>query len=140
VVLGDGKYNGTYTVDSGAITLSTAASVVHVGLAYTSEIRTLPPIVNTKAGSLMDETKRVSNVALKVFETDGIEVGPDEDSLIPVPFDTDSVPTGCADRLFDGLTKDIAVDSRHSKEPTILIRQSKPLPMTVSAIIKQLEV
>lgn len=141
VALGDGKKNGTtYTVSGGAITLSSAASVVHVGLAYDSEIETLPPIIDTKQGSFVDEKKRISSVSLKVFETDGISVGPDKDNLVTVPFDTESVPTGNADRLYDGVTKSIPINGTYEKEPTILIKQSNHLPMTVSAIIKQIEV
>lgn len=141
IALGDGKKNGTtYTVSSGAITLSAAASVVHVGMSYNSDIETLPPIIPINSGSLMAEAKRISNVAMKVYETDGISVGPDEDNLIDVNFVTDTVPTGCADRLFDGLIDEVAVTGSHKKEPTILIRQANPLPMTISAIIKQVEV
>lgn len=52
-ILADGQVMPRQTVQNGQITLSTPASVVHVGLPYTARLRTLSGDINTDSGSVL---------------------------------------------------------------------------------------
>jgi len=138
-VVGDGLPLDDATVASGAITLSQAASVVHAGLEYTCDLETLPPAIPLQSGSSQGETKQVNGVVIRVFESLGFKVGPHEDDLIEVPVTDDTGPYNQEVPLFSG-EKDVAIDDVHETEPTILIRQDQPLPLTILGITKQLEI
>jgi hypothetical protein len=130
-VLADGEYVGTKTVSSGEITLNSSASVVQAGLAYNSNVETLGIEVQTDNGTIITRPKLVNTVWLSVYETQGIQAGPNTSRLKDVQ--------DCASQLYDGDAQ-ILMDSGWEQNGRIYIRQADPLPMTILAITPQLDV
>ena len=129
-VLADGEYIGTKTVASGQITLTTAASVVQVGLPYDSVVETLGIEVQTNNGTIITRPKLVNTVWVSVYETQGIQVGPNADRLKNLP--------DCANDLYTGDAR-ILMDTGWEQNGRIYIKQSKHLPMEILAITPQLD-
>ncbi|MAE81630.1 MAG: hypothetical protein CMB80_02755, partial [Flammeovirgaceae bacterium] len=82
IALADGNLVTGLTVSSGAITLTDAASVIHVGKSYTGTLTSLP--LNISADSL-SKKKNVKQIAIRVENTRGLFVGPDADNLEEYP-------------------------------------------------------
>lgn len=133
-VVADGIYIGTKVIDTGGdftVALATAASKVHIGYTYTSDLEPTPPTFALGSGTADGATKRISGTTVRFLETIGGEVGSKTATLVDVEYET-------GDELYTG---DKAVDfsSDSSGSPSILIRQSKPLPMTVLAVINEVD-
>ncbi len=139
-ILADGEDVSGKTVTSGSITLGRSASVIHVGLSYTSDIETLPPTIFTQQGSLQGALMQYKNLVLQIHESLGFSYGLDQDSLVPYEFADDSVPSGLPAPLFSGFTDEISFEGEDTREATMLIRQDQPLPLTVMAILSQVEI
>lgn len=138
-ILADGGQLASETVSGGEITLDRESSVVHIGLGYDCDIEILPPEIEIKTGTSQALTKRVSSVTLRLHKTVGGSLGPDEDNLIDIPMLDDTVPAGQPVPLFSGDTEPQSFEGTFTTQPTMMIRQDQPLPMTVSAIISTLE-
>lgn len=128
-VLADGKVIPGHTVSGGQITLAAAASKVHVGLAYSSDIETLNLELGESTTS-QGRKKAVRKVVLRCQDTKGFRVGPSVDKLT-VPNEWDKLAAG---ELFSG---DIEhrIKGDWNTEGSVFIRQSDPLPMTINAVI-----
>jgi hypothetical protein len=140
-VVADGAFVGYKTVLGGGFTLDDKASVVHYGYRYDSDLQTLPPRISDKSNTLQAVTKRIAALTVRCHETDGLKVSNPKggDTFIDIEYTRDDPPTGHPDYLFDGDSKEISFDGEFSTTPSVLIRQSDPLPATISAIIYQIE-
>ena len=130
-VVADGVSVGPKTVTGGAITLSTSASRVHVGLAYACTLETLD--ITTPQGNIRDKQKLINHVSLIVQDSAPFSVGPDSDHLVTyVP------PTGVADAsgMISGLV-DLRTICAWNKAGRVTVRQSNPAPLTVLALIPE---
>ena len=130
-VLADGACF-TRTVNAeGEITLDTAASKIHVGLPYTSVVETLRP--ERPQGTLQGINPVISEVAVRFNKSSGASlgaVGGEAYSLLP------------DHELFTG---DHAVNVDGGWSPgevtgAVRIEQTKPLPLTILALIPRIEV
>jgi hypothetical protein len=137
-MLGDGKWTQDLTVaDDGTIDLTdNKVSRAHVGLGYITDIQLLE--LESPRGTLQGRTKRTPSVTLRLEDTVGAVVGPDTDYLTEIKWREHEV-------LFDSnepLTGDkyIAFTGPWSKNWNVLIRQHGPLPLTLSAVIPDIEV
>lgn len=138
-ILADGSVMAPRVVSGGSITLDFAAELVHVGLGYDSDLETLPLSYETKSGPTIGRQCRIKNVVLRLYRSQGLLVGPDEDHLYDVPWRSSGDELGEALPLFSGLTDRIDVDAETSMEQSLLIRQDQPLPCTILAIIPDME-
>lgn len=131
VVLADGAVHPSKTVASGAITLDYEASVVHVGLGYTSSVKTLPLAEGGIIGTALGMPKRVVALILKLYKSLGISIGPDDDNMTQIPFRTTSDDMDAPPPLFTGdkTVKDFpgGWDTRGE----FVIKQTQPLPTTL---------
>ena len=132
-VLADGVVVTGKTVASGQITLASAASKVHVGLAYTAEIETL----NLEFGERMSSqgrTKAVRKVVVRCQNTKGFQIGPDSARL---------TTPNCWGKLAAGtvFTGDVEhrIKGDWATDGSVVIRQSDPLPLTVNAVVPFVE-
>ena len=130
-VLADGIYIGTKTVASNQITLDTAASVVHVGYKYNSDLEPMPPDYTTDVGTGEGSLKRIYRAVVRLFESNGGTVGSDASTLEAIEYDDSTV-------LFSG-DVEIPIDGSSERAPTVLIRQSDPLPLTISSVVMRVE-
>ena len=133
-ILADGAVRAPQAVASGAITLSSSASVVHVGLGYTSNMYTLRNAMGAKDGTAQAKTKRLHRVNIQVHSTLGGSVGPDADNLDPIILREGGDPMDTAVPLYTGYVE-IEWDGQYDKDAQVYYRQSQPLPTTIVAIL-----
>jgi hypothetical protein len=73
-VVQDGFYGGTYTVESGSITLDVAAEEVEIGLAYISTLVPVPPEVGTGQGTGQGNAMSAHEIVVRFQDTIGGKV------------------------------------------------------------------
>jgi hypothetical protein len=129
-VLADGAVVSSQPVIGGAITLPTAASVVHVGLPYNSDLQTLPQAYESAPAGGQGLMKNVSAVHVRVTQSSLIQAGPSFDKLTTYPARAVSDPYGSAPALRTGELR-MTVSPAWTTDGSICIRQDQPLPLTV---------
>lgn len=127
VALADGDVVTGLTVSGGAITLATAASTVHIGLAYTCDIETLN--VEDSRSTVQGKLKKISKVTLRLKDSRDFTIGPDSSRL------SDQRITS----LFSGDIEK-AIPATWNVNGRIFIRQADPTPLTVLAVIPDVTV
>lgn len=135
-ILADGAVHPDLTVSSGAITLSTAASKVHVGLQYNSDLKPLRLEAGASDGTAQGKLKRIHRLITRVHRTLGLKVGADASSLdLPKRLGRQaSDPMGTAPVLYSGDVEGTH-DSTYDTEGQVYYRQDQPLPATILAIM-----
>ena len=127
-ILADGAVHPQKTVSSGSITLDRAASVVHLGLPYESDLNTLPMALQIEAFG-QGRVKNLNHVWLRVLESSGIFAGPSADKLVEAKQRTVE-PYGTPPNL---KTQDIKImlTPQWQDNGQLFVRQTDPLPLTV---------
>jgi hypothetical protein len=137
--LRDGIVEGPFTVASGQITLSAQGSKIFVGLAYNCDIEPLDISVdpNDGQGDIGPDQKLVSSVIWEVDGTAGLMAGETFSDLIPwvAPMGYVTPAGGLANDLFV-----VPIDSSWNRYGRAVLRQSKPLPVSVLAVTRMVEV
>jgi hypothetical protein len=133
MALADGGVQGPLTVTGGQITLSAAASTVHVGLAYNGDAQTLPLATEALAAFGQGVVKNVNEVALRVLSSSNIQSGPSFERLTTAPTRTIADNWGAPPGLKTGIVR-FKISSQWQDDGSACIRQSAPLPMTVLAL------
>ena len=131
-VLADGVVVSGKTVSSGAISLTTAASKIHAGLAYTPEFETLDVVGQDDKGVLQGVIKRITNITISLIDSMGGVFGPSSSATDPIPYDNETEP-------FTGWTDDLSFDEGFDNTSTVYIKCDEPLPMEIAAILIDLE-
>jgi hypothetical protein len=119
----------TKTVASGSISLTDEAVYVRVGLPYTATLKTMPLALQVQAAS-HGQTKNINRAWVRVFESAGLQIGPDTDSLVPVESLTST-------KLTTGETR-TNIKGDWTDDGQIVIQQSQPLPATVVGLTLQI--
>lgn len=137
VILADGKDVDPQAVASdGSVTLSHPGGVVQAGLAYESDAETLDFNV-PGAPTIRAKTKTIPSVNVLLYQTRGLLVGPDEDHLDEVAQRLDEAyqdpNEATTDITITPIPTGINVSGR------VFIRQSRPLPVTILAILPDIE-
>jgi hypothetical protein len=134
-VLADGVVFDDAVVSSGAITLklatvTTTASVVHVGLAYTATLQTMRIEKQDVKGTSQGRKKRTNQVVFRLKDVKQYKYG--------------STPTGTLKEITESaLTsgdKEVEFVKGWDREGYITVKQEKPLPCTLVAIIAEVDV
>jgi hypothetical protein len=137
-ILADGATHPDKTVAQGRITLDRDASVVQVGLAYTSTLQTMKLEAGAADGTAQGKTKRISKVVFNFHQTLGGLYGASPDGTLDVlQFRTASDPLDAPPPLFDGMTRPLNWPMGYETAAAITVRQVQPLPMTLLAIMPQ---
>lgn len=132
--LADGAVQGPFTVSSGAITLTTAASRVHVGLKYNADFGSLdaPP------GEGKTRIRAVKQAWVELEASAGrIQAGPDFDHL-ETWSGNEAEESAATDGLVTGQAR-ILTTSRWGHGGRVCVRQSDPLPCTILAVSREVE-
>lgn len=134
MVLADGRVQGPFTVESGAVTLDDSASTIHVGLSFESLIETMPLAYAGEEGFGVGIMKNLSQVWLRIKQTLGVQAGPsfDEDDLRPLEEPEDDLLGGTPE-LRDGVVP-VDMSPAWNQDATVCIVQNQPLPMTLTGI------
>ena len=136
-ILADGATHPNKTVSSGAITLDRASKNVKVGLAFTSLLQTMRIDAGSQDGTSQGKTKRIYDITVRMYETIGIEVGPDLSEMERIPFRTSA---NLMDEGIPPFTGDKEVEFRGNYETDgfIFVRQTQPLPFTILSLYPRL--
>lgn len=130
-VVGNGVYAQTAVVSGGIITLDAAYSCMQVGLPYTSKLLPMKLEIVTSPGALFGQTKRITEVTARLYETLGCKIGTswtDYDEFVFV--DEDTAYSGDVDIEFDG---------DYETAGSVYIQSNEPTPITVLAIMVRFE-
>ena len=133
-ILANGAVQPTKTVSSGAITLSTPASIIHAGLPYTSKLVTMNLEAGSEDGTAQSKTKRIYQVTVRLYRSLGLEVGPENGSLDLVSFRDSADLMNSPPSLFTG-DKDVLYPQSHEASGNVEVQQTQPLPQTILALI-----
>jgi len=137
-ILANGFIVDGLTVASGEVTLPEAASIIHVGLPFKSELITLNLEAQTAAGTIQDKVRSIGSAMVRLENTNALWIGVDESKAEQVNFRTDEV-FGQPTRLLTGdkIQNFLAGDGSEAK---IYIKNEDPLPMTVLGIIPRVSI
>ena len=136
-VLADGATHPNETVSSGAITLDRSSKNVKVGLAYTSLLQTMRLDAGSQDGTSQGKTKRIYDITVRMYETIGIEVGPNLNDMERIPF------RSSANLMDEGIPpftgdKEIEFRGNYETDGFIYVRQTQPLPFTILSLYPRL--
>jgi len=136
-ILADGATHPNKTVSSGSITLDRSAKSVKVGLAYTSLLQTMRLNAGSQNGTSQGKTKRIYDITVRMFETIGVEVGPDLSNMERIPF------RSSADLMDEGIPpftgdKEVEFRGNYETDGFIFVRQTQPLPFTILSLYPRL--
>ena len=137
-ILANGAVDVDAVVDSnGDISLTSPASIVHVGLKIETEIQTLKPTLEINEAFGIGASKNVNRVWMIVYRSSGISAGPSLDKLTEYKQRTDEA-YGQATRLVSGLLEDMPIEPSWDSDGSIWLKQYHPLPLNLQAIVLEL--
>jgi hypothetical protein len=117
---------GTGVVTSGVLTLTTPASKVHVGLGFTTTIKTLPLSMMKVDAFGTGRQKNINQVWVRIFQSGAFKAGPSATDLRP------SLSPGAA-KLADDLVQ-VTLPASWDDDGQIFVEQDTPLPLTVAGL------
>jgi len=136
-ILAEGSTHPNKTVASGAITLDRETSKAHIGLSYNSDFETLRPDAGSKDGTSQGKLVRIHRVIVRFFQSLGGKFGPDTSNLDNFIYRKGGGAMDTAVPLYTGDVEE-EWDMDYSSDAHIFIRQDQPLPMTIEAIMPQM--
>ena len=136
-VLANGATHPERTVASGAISLARFVNKVKVGLAYTSILQTMRIDAGSQNGTSQAKTKRIYNITVRLYESIGVEVGPNLDNMESIPFRSSANPMDKSIPVFTG-DKEVEFRGNYETDGHIFVRQTQPLPLTVLSLYPEL--
>ena len=136
-ILADGATHPNKTVSSGSITLDRAATKVKIGLGYTSLLKTMRIDAGAQNGTSQAKTKRIYEVTARLYESVGVEIGPDLNNMERVPFRTSSDPMDQGIPPFTG-DKEVEFRGDYDTDGFMIVRQTQPLPLTILSLYPRL--
>lgn len=131
-VLADGSPVEGCTVNAGTISLPYPASIVHVGLPYTSVMAPMPIESDTQTGSTLGKQRAYGQCGLRLSASVGGKYGPSLDQLYDIPF----VPQNWGEAVppYSG-DVDIIPSGGMGTTSTLWLVQDRPMPFNVVAIV-----
>ena len=136
-ILADGATHPNKTVSSGSITLDRSATKVKVGLGYTSLLKTMRIDAGAQNGTSQAKTKRIYEVTARLYESVGVEIGPDLNNMERVPFRTSADPMDQGIPPFTG-DKEVEFRGNYDTDGFMIVRQTQPLPLTILSLYPRL--
>lgn len=129
-ILIDGAVHPAVTVEDGMIDLEWEGSVIHVGLPYTSTIKTLD--LEAGDGTGQGKVTHITKAMVRFYQSLGCKVGNGTTNDV-IPFRSWGDNFGEAPMMFTG-DKEVEFPSGHVKNKYIVIEQDQPLPLHVLGI------
>ncbi len=137
-ILGDGAVYPDAVVSEGAVAISYSCNVIHVGLPYTSIIKTSRLEAGAVTSSTQGLIKRIYKSIVRLWRSLGCQVGTEttQDTIL---FRDSSMAMDEPPTLFTG-DKEIAFPAGYTKNAQVYIKQAQPLPLNCLAVISQVEI
>ncbi len=135
-ILADGAVLPAETVSSGAITLDVSSGLVHVGLGYTSTLKTMDLEQGSKTGTAQGKIGSFSRVYVRFHESLGGTLG-DGTTQDTILFSEWGDDFGDSADMFTG-DKEMNFPSGHRKNKHVVIKQAQPLPQHILGIFPEL--
>ena len=136
-ILADGATHANKIVSSGEISLDRSATKVKVGLAYTSLLQTMRIDAGARDGTSQSKTKRIYEITIRLFESVGVEVGPDLNNLERIPFRSSANAMNQSITPFTG-DKEVEFRGNYETDGFVFVRQTQPLPLTILSLYPRL--
>lgn len=133
-ILSRGAVETSRAVENGLVTLDKPSDRVIVGLPYLAALETMPLEIVSKEGASVGRKKQLNAVNIRVHETVGAEVGVNTDAMETVKWRS-TEPYGVAPRPFSGDKRAPALNV-----VTVHVRSVDPTPMTVLAIMAEVDI
>lgn len=138
-ILADGGVEPGQIVKDGKISITHQASVIHVGLPYKGDIKTLPVALQLQDGSFgSGHQKNVRNVWFRVVNSSGLKAGPNFDDLAEYPARSTEYAGSPPETITDEFGWEIP--ARWSASGQVCVRQDYPLPMRIVSMTVMLEI
>jgi hypothetical protein len=136
-ILANGAVEAPKVVVNGAVTLETLATKAHGGLPIQANAQPTPLVAQTPDGGISVE-KNIRKIYLKVVRTSGLFTGPDfatlRDALLRYDEPMGSPPEWKTETL------ELDMDPSWDLDKYVCVRQSDPLPVTITAIGAEVEI
>jgi len=136
-VLANGSTHPDRTVTNGSITLARSSTKVKVGLPYTSILQTMRIDAGSQNGTSQAKTKRIYNITVRLYESIGVEVGPNLSNMEAIPFRSSAQLMDTAIPVYTG-DKEVEFRGNYETDGYIYVRQTQPLPLTVLSLYPEL--
>ena len=137
-ILADGATHPNKVVTSGEITLNRSASKVKVGLPFTSLLQTMRIDAGSQNGTSQSKTKRIYEITARIYESLGIEIGPDLNNMERIPFRSSADAMDSSVGVFTG-DKEVEFRGNYETDGFIYVRQDQPLPLTILSLYPKLQ-
>ncbi|MHC4676575.1 MAG: phage tail protein [Planctomycetota bacterium] len=135
----DGYAVADSTVNAGSVVITNEASKVTVGLPNQSYVQTMRLEGGSEEGTSQGKLKRLAAVIVRVLNTGPFEMGVGGVDYDDVPVRASGDPMGTAVPLFTGDREVRGVPYQNWDRPAyVWVRQTLPLPMTITAIMPQM--
>lgn len=131
-ILADNAEHPTRVVSGGQITLQSAASTVHVGFGYNSDLQTLPLASEAAVALGQGVVKNVAKVHFRVRLSAAFKVGPSFTDMREIKFRTTEA-YGTPPALKSEWVS-IPIAGEWGRDGDVCIRQDKPLPIEIAAM------
>lgn len=137
-ILGDGAVFPQAVVSGGQVALAYSASKVQIGLPITADLQTLPLAMQIDNGFGQGRQKNVNKAWLRVYQSGGIFIGPDADSLKEAKPRTNE-PYGTPPSL-KSTEIPVMLTPTWADSGQVFVRQKDPLPLTVVSLTLEVAV
>jgi len=123
------------SISAGQVTITATGQVI-VGQTYTSQLETMPVEAGSAEGLAQGKTRRINQIQVLCHESNSYEHSGDGSNFNEDVFGADAVSPGVpAPAVFTGIRTVKPGDGfRHSRDPTIFIRQTRPYPLNILAV------
>ena len=133
VALANGFVVRGLTVANGSVTLPSAASRVHIGLPYTSEMQSLRVDNGNVGDTIQGRDKKISRLGLRFETTLGGWYGPDSSHMCEIKYGL-VAQFGQPPAWVTG-DKGVTMSPSWNKDGYLIVQQRDPLPMNLLALI-----
>lgn len=136
-ILVDGAVHPQRVVTGGTINLERAGTIITFGLQYDSDLQTLPLAINIDAFG-QGRAKNINKAWLRVYQSSGIFIGPDEDNLTEAKQRT-TEPYGSPPALKDAEIQ-VVLTPTWAQSGQVYVRQQDPLPLTIVGLTLEVSI
>lgn len=137
-ILADGAVHPPRVVTNGQVALDGSYRTVHVGLPFTSDVRTLPLAIDAAQAAGQGTVKNVNRVLFRVAQSSEMQAGPSFAQLRAYAARQVADPYGSAPGLRDGEVE-LSIDPSWGADGAVCVRQDLPLPLTLLSMTLEIQ-